>query len=93
MAKFLYANGMNKFSAARVCKYIFGDFFKKVEVDEDLRMFNIMIYEKIESANGEELLFVNFFDSNYRERFKDAWGTPPGFKLKIVNEKDIDEDN
>lgn len=94
-----YANGMNKFSADKVGKFIFGSFFREIEVDEQKRMFNFIINEYIEEIGEdgqvEKKYFKDSFGKEYRDYFKTFWGDVPGFNLKVVEvnikEKNLDE--
>lgn len=87
-----FACGMNKFSAAKVGKFIFGQFFREIEVDHENRMFLFIINEYIIEGD-EKKFFADQFDKPYRGYFKDYWGDVPGFQLKVieVREKQLDE--
>lgn len=92
MSKLHYANGMNKFSAAKVAEFIFGAFFKEVQVDENSRMFNFIVYEEI-GEGDEKQSFKDTFDKDWRDNFKEFWGNVPGFGLKVISLNSVELDD
>lgn len=83
----IYANGFNRHCAAKMGKFIFQDFFKNLEVDNHARMFIFYVHEYIEDSDGR-VYFAERFDKNFRDYFKDFWGSTPGFMIKVIETKD-----
>lgn len=96
MAKLLYACGQNRFAAKKTATFIFGDYFRRLVVDDKERMFYIVVNEYIEDKEtGEKFYFKDTFNKEYREFFKEFWGKVPGFEIRVVKvteEVNIDEE-
>lgn len=86
--KIEYACSMNKFGAAKFCKFHFGSFFNRLEVNQETRMFDIYINEYVltgEEAPNDKMFYTDVFDETAREDFKKYWGSSvPGFNVVMV---------
>lgn len=84
----VYACSMNQYGAARFCKFHFGSFFNRVEINQKTRMFDIYINEYVLTENDfpdDKLYYNTVFTQEMQDDFKSYWGnTVPGFKVVMV---------
>ncbi len=72
-----YACGMNGSSVKKMCTFIYGEYFYKLEVNLKDRCFDLLMHKEIDGVT-----FVEKFGQELIDYFNEYWGETPGFRMK-----------
>ena len=81
--KLRYVCGMHKSSAKKMCRFIFQEFFYKININLEQRTFEVLVFENITDEEGVETSFKGRFGEEYINYFREFWGGTPGFNIRF----------
>ena len=69
MASFQYIDGVREPTARRICKWSFGDYFYKLEKNDDIRTFDVYLHNDIDGVKVDMEL-IKLFNAEWGSQYR-----------------------